>query len=249
MSKRDDKFDELFAQHLSDRPRIVASEDGGALKRIINGRNIFATGQYPSFKGKRGFPEQADHEVGIMQHSDVDVAVLYYTAQPHRVVIPVRWERQPLIYFPDLQRNLADGRIEILETKAENDPRLKDEHYKFKLDVVQLLYEREGWSFRILTEKEILGTRLHDNCEAMCRFAFAKIHPGTIARLENEIDKAGGSVPFCRAAEVVPGGWPILYALMIRRHIQFDVRFTILPQTPVRRVDHAALANRSDPLL
>jgi hypothetical protein len=249
MSKRDDKFDELFSTYLSDQPRIVASEDGGALRRIINGRSIFATGQYPSFKGMRAFPEQADHEVGILQHSDVDVAVVSCTAQPHRVVIPVRWQRQPLIYFPDLRRDLADGRIEILETKAEKDPRLEDDHYKFKLDVVKLLYEREGWFFRILTEKAILGTQLYENCEAMCRYAFAKIHPGTIAGLENEIDKAGGSLPFSRAAEVVPGGWPILYALMIRRHIQFDVRSTILPETPVRRVDHAALGIRSDPLL
>jgi hypothetical protein len=249
VSKRDKKLDDVSRIQAERQPKIVHSDDGGALRRIINGRNVMATGQVPSFKAKRSLPEQADHEVGLLHHCDADPAVGSCVSQPHRVVIPVPWDTKPLIYIPDLRRDLADGRIEIFETKKENDSRLADEQYQFKLSAVKLLYEREGWSFRVLTEKQILATQLYRNCEEMSRFAFAKIHPATIYSLENQIDKAGGALPFARAAEIVPHGRPILLAMMIRRHITFDIRVNILPDAPVSRVNHVAIAMRSDPFL
>lgn len=249
MSERERKREELNRILLSGQPKIVHSEDGGALRRIINGRNVMATGQFPAFKARRAMPEQADHEVGLMQHSEADPAVVSYVSQPHRLVVPVPWQNRPLIYIPDLRRDLADRRVEIFETKKPDDARLNNDEYILKLDIATFIYGREDWSFRVLTEEQILETRLHRNCQDMCRFAFAKIHPATIFTLESEIDKAGGSLPFARAEEIVPGGRPILFAMMIRRHIVFDIRGNILPTTPVSRVDHAALAVRSDPFL
>src|SRR6185295_17256072 len=98
-------------------PKIIPSDDGGPLRLIINGRRIYATGRFPALKAKRSIPYDADHENGLLDHSDADKAVVGVMSQPHRVEIPVTWQKKPLIYFPDVRRDLADGTVEIIETK------------------------------------------------------------------------------------------------------------------------------------
>jgi hypothetical protein len=247
--KRDTRISRIAADLMQSGPRIVASDDGGPLRRIINGRHIKATGRIPVFKANGGsLPYEADHEMGMIEISDADKAVIKVLAQPHRVEIPVPWQNRPLIYFPDLRRDLADGTIEINETKREDDRRAQEPHYKFKLDLVREVYAAEGWTFRTLHEKEIMGGRLYKNAHEISPWAFAKVSRSRQFALEAAIDAAGGALPFGKAAEIA-GGVPLLYALVVRRSVYFDLNLPISDDLPVMRVDHDALRRHSPPIL
>jgi len=249
MSKRDDRLTSIAAGLMQNEPRIVESDDGGPLRLIINGRHIKPTGRYPAFKARgASFPYEADHEMGLMEISDADKAVISYLAQPHRVEIPVPWQNRPLVYFPDLRRNLADGSVEIIETKREDDRRAREPHYQFKLDVVREVYAGEGWTFRTLQKQEILGGHLYRNAHEISTWAYAKVPSASQFALEAAIDAAGGSLPFGKAAESA-GGAPLLYALVVRRSVYFDLTLPVSDDLPVMRVDHDALRRHSPPLL
>ncbi|MGY3618452.1 hypothetical protein ACVJGD_004648 [Bradyrhizobium sp. USDA 10063] len=249
MTKRDARLSRIAAGLMQDQPRIVESEDGGPLRLIINGRHIKPTGRYPAFKADgTSFPYEADHEMGLMEISDADKAVVRVLAQPHRVEIPVPWQNRPLIYFPDLRRDLADGTVEIIETKQEDDRRAKEPHYQFKLSVVHEVYLGEGWTFRTLQKKEILGSRLYRNAHEIITWAYAKVPSARQFALEAAIDAAGGTLPFGKAAEIA-GGAPLLYALVVRRSVYFDLKLPVSDDLPVMRVDHDALRRHSPPLL
>ncbi|MET4218716.1 hypothetical protein ABIB00_003934 [Bradyrhizobium sp. LB14.3] len=249
LTKRDARLSQIAAGMMQSGPRIVESEDGGPLRLIINGRHIKPTGRYPAFKADgASLPYEAEHEVGLMEISDADKAVISILAQPHRVEIPVPWQNRPLIYFPDLRRDLADGTVEIIETKREDDRRAKDPHYQFKLDVVREVYAGEDWTFRTLMEKQILGGRLYRNAHEISTWAYAKVPSTRQFALEGAIDAAGGTLPFGKAAEIV-GGAPLLYALVVRRSVYFDLKLPVSDDLPVMRVDHDALRRHSPPLL
>jgi hypothetical protein len=47
--------------------------------------------------------------------SEADCQFVRYLAQPHRLEIRVEHSDTPLLYFPDLRRDLEDGTVEILE--------------------------------------------------------------------------------------------------------------------------------------
>lgn len=231
---------------LRGNPKIVVANDGGSLRRILNGRHIKPVGYYPSFKGGQSLPVEADHEQGLLEHSDADAAVVRVLTQPHRVEIPVLWQRRPLTYFPDVRRDLADGTVEICETKRENDRRLKDPDYSFKLEVVKLVYARQGWKFRLLKRDEILSGRLYDNVQDISRWANTKTPTGARFALEEAIERAGGSLALGRASEIV-GGIERIYALIVRRVVFVDLKRQVNTDAPVSCVDHEAL-RRSSPL-
>jgi hypothetical protein len=249
LTKRDARLSRITAGLMQSAPRIVESDDGGPLRLIINGRHVKMTGRYPVFKADgASFPYEADHEEGLFKISDADKAVVRVLAQPHRVEIPVPWQNRPLIYFPDLRRDLADGTVEIIETKGKDDRRAKEPHYQFKLDVVREVYAGEGWTFRTLQEKEILGGRLYKNAHEISTWAYAKVPSARQFTLEAAIDAAGGTLPFGKAAEIA-GGAPLLYALVVRRSVYFDLKLPVSDDPPVMRVDHDALRRHSPPLL
>ena len=183
----------------------------------------------------------------VVRHG-ADKAVVAIKAQPHRVEIPVPWQNRPLIYFPDLRRDLADGAVEIIETKREDDRRAREPHYQFKLDVVREVYAGEGWTFRTLQKQEILGGHLYRNAHEISTWAYAKVPSASQFALEAAIDAAGGSLPFGKAAESA-GGAPLLYALVVRRSVYFDLTLPVSDDLPVMRVDHDALRRHSPPLL
>jgi hypothetical protein len=245
---RDERIMRLAATLAKDSPKIVVARDGGPIRRIINGRRRNPTARYPSFKGGMGLPTETDHEDGLLEHCDIDKAVVRCLTQPHRVEIPVRWQSSPLIYFPDNRRDLAEGTVEIIETYADDYRRLDDPHYTFKLDVVQELYSRIGWKFRRIAATEIFAEPLYGNAHLMATYAYARVSPGKRFSLESAIRQAGGSLPLSLAAEIV-GSEQLMYALIIQRQIYCDLKRKIDRDSPIMMVDHAALRLCSPPLL
>lgn len=249
MTKRDQRLGDVSAIAMRGEPRIVESEDGGPLRLIINGRHIKPTGRYPSFKADGlSLPYEADHEEALLEISDVDKAMTSVMSQPHRVVIPVRWQNRPLVYFPDLRRIWADGTVEIVETKHDDDRRMRDPDYLYKLDAVRDVYRKKGWIFTLLGRKEIMGGLVYKNAHDIVRWAYAKVPSSRRFALEAAIDSAGGSLSYGKAAEIA-GGTAMLHALVVRRAVHFDFSLAIHDDAAVMRVDHDALRRHSPPVL
>ncbi|AIB12432.1 hypothetical protein ABAZ39_10575 [Azospirillum argentinense] len=133
--------------------RIVADARGGPIRRIINGRHRKPTGRYLSAKARRTLPWEDKRERAFFWHCEADANVVAYLSQPHRLEIHVGRPR-PLIYFPDLRRDLANGRVEIYEIKKAYNPD-DDADYDLKLRLAADVYEGLGWSFRIIEAPEI----------------------------------------------------------------------------------------------
>jgi hypothetical protein len=245
---RDEMLCQLSATLTKNSPKIIVARDGGPIRRIINGRQIKPTDLYPSFKGGMALPTEAEHEVGLLEISDVDKAVVCCLTQPHRVEIPVPWQSAPLIYFPDQRRDLADGTVEIIDTYSDDYPRLKDPHYALKLDIVQALYSRIGWKFRRIKASDIFAQPLYGNAHLMNTWAYARLSPGKIFSLETAIRQAGGALPLSSAAEIV-GSEQLVYTLMVQRHVYCDLKKKVDEDTPIMMVDHAALRRCSTPIL
>jgi hypothetical protein len=186
--------------------------------------------------------------MGLLEHCDADEAVVSCLSQPHRVIIPVPWKSTPLIYIPDLARDLADSTIEIFETKHDDDRRRRDPDYQYKLDVVREVYRALGWKFRILGRSEIMETRLYKNVHELTPWAFAKVPTSSKFALREAIRATGGALPYAKAAEIL-GGVPRLCALVIQRLIRFDLTVPIDDDVAVQCVDPNSLRRNSPPLL
>jgi hypothetical protein len=183
-----------------------------------------------------------------MEISDVDKAVVKCMAQPHRIVIPVQGLDHSLEYLPDLRRDLADGTVEIIETKADDDRRMRDPDYQTKLRLADEVYRIIGWRFRLLSKTEIMATQLYENAHAIVPWAYCDVPALQFWALRTALQSAGGSLPYAQAADIV-GGVPYLGALVVQRKIAFDLKARIDDETIVTWVDHEALRRSSTPLL
>jgi len=249
MAEKEQRLDDIVADLMSTTARIVHAPDGGPLKLIINGRAIKMTGRYPCYKAAgRSIGYEADHENGLLEISDVDKAVVKCMAQPHRVVIPMPGLERPLEYIPDIRRDLADGTVEIIETKHDDDRRMRDPDYLCKLDLAKEVYQIVGWKFRTLTRTQIMETRLYQNAHAIVTWAYCDVPPVNHFALRAALQDADGSLTHATAAEIV-GGVPYLHALVTQRKVTFDLTARIDDETIVTWVDHEALRRSSPPLL
>jgi hypothetical protein len=110
--------------------------------------------------------------------AEVSTRVATLLAQPHRLEINVQHQREPLIYFPDLEMGVDETFIEdlkrgaafslvagqptvhvagrehcrllVLEIKLPDDPRVADEAYVEKLKLAKTIYARLGIHFMVI---------------------------------------------------------------------------------------------------
>jgi hypothetical protein len=249
IGKKDKRLDDIVAELMGVTARIVQAPDAGQLRLIINGRAIKMTGRYPCYKAQgRSLAYEADHENALMEISDADQAVLRCMAQPHRVIIPMKGRDRNLEYIPDLRRDLADGSVEIIETKADDDRRMRDPDYLMKLDLAERVYRIVGWSFRKLSRKQIMASELYRNAHSIVTWAYCDVPPAQLWALRTALRQAGDALPYAKAAEIV-GGEPCLSALIVQRKITFDLTARISNETAVTWVDHEVLRSSSKPFI
>lgn len=118
-------------------------------------------------------------ELPFMQLSEAASPVVSLLAQPHRLEMFMRWRRDPLIYFPDLElrvevsffemlaskdlpfgRALLEWRPEkgrqlghrtiVIEIKDDDDPRNNDPDYQRKLSLAKRVYAGLGMGFLVV---------------------------------------------------------------------------------------------------
>jgi hypothetical protein len=169
--------------------RIVTSEDGGPIRRILNGRSRRPTGTFTSIKaGGRAMPhESVKGELTAMWIAEAATSVRRILAQPHRLEISVSGRSQPLRYFADLMlemdepaaRRMVSGqpfaqamfaapentggkytRTVVLEIKTEADRRMDDAEYRLKLKLARKVYKGLGVVFAVVQDPGLFAPDL-----------------------------------------------------------------------------------------
>ena len=97
------------------------------------------------------------HELHLMWISESNAAVRRFLSQPLRLELYVRHRAKPIMYFPDIERELDGGAIEVIEVKKTKEEVDRDPFYAFKIEKAKEAFRVEGIRFRILTAGDYIG--------------------------------------------------------------------------------------------
>lgn len=229
--------------------RIVRARGGGPLRTVIQAVRKMPTGEFPSLKAGIALPWEGISERHYIWISEVDWNVRSFLTQPMRMDLHMS-DGRVLIYFPDMERSLADGTIEIVEIKRKEDETRRNPEYAFKLWLARQVCEVRGWKFRLVTAENHLaeGHRLA-NSKLIRIDRFAAISAEDYIRLGEAFRPTHGKLTWGETVAVLsrtddewsPDGLARLRALIVRRHVRVDIDRRITQQTPVLATENAAL--------
>jgi hypothetical protein len=207
------------------------------------------TGEFPSLKAGIALPWEGISERHYVWVCEADWNVLKFLMQPMRIEFHMS-DGTVLIYFPDVERILADGTIEIIEFKKKEEEAKRDADYRFKLWLARQVCEVRGWTFRILSAEKYLaeGHRLA-NARLIRIDRFATISAEDYIRLGEAFRRTDGTLPWGEVVAALsrtddewsPNGLARLRALIVRRHVRVDIALRITQQTPVVLTESAAI--------
>lgn len=130
--------------------------------RKIPKNHIHVTGRHAALKSEGDADFESVLEAEHLLLLDHDMQVKAYDVQPVNIPVP----GVPRGYVPDVFVQFhpdADGVIappEIREVKSTLDLKANEAKYKPKFEAAHKYCEQKGWSFRIITEREIRCPRL-----------------------------------------------------------------------------------------
>ena len=224
---------------------------GGPVRMIISGRHRKPTGRYASVKAGRALPWEDRAERMFFWLCEADTAVARYLAQPHGLAIKVAGRARPLLYYPDVRRDMADGRVEIREIKSRAArSRLRDPDYQLKLDLAGEVYARLGWDFAVLHQADDIERprQRFATAQEIQRRRRVRVDTRDRFALIEAIEREGGVAPLGTIVGVL-GGEPLgrakAYAAVVRRivHVPLDQR--LAADTPVSLVVGGLDASRA----
>ena len=93
---------------------------------------------------------------------------------------------------PDFLVEMADGRKRLIEVKPSH--RLDRPIVQRKLAVGQAHAERSGWSFHVITEKELLGKPLLENVRLLNRYRHGQFKARVLDRLVRKVTANGSKM-------------------------------------------------------
>lgn len=246
--------------------RIVTSEDGGPIRRIINGRSRRPTGTFTSIKaGGRAMPhESVEGERKAMWIAEAATCVVKMLAQPHRLEMAVSGRSRPLRFFPDLllemeqsaASRLASGEpfaqalfavpadagrfsttTVVLEIKSDADRRMEDADYRLKLRLARTIYEGLGIHFAVVRANPDLSVPDFPTVKRIVMKRNVAIDSRDVEIAATCVED--GPVTFAKlAASLAPShlGISKAFALHVRRVISIALDHPLGPQTMVHRV-------------
>ncbi|UGY04318.1 TnsA endonuclease N-terminal domain-containing protein [Bradyrhizobium quebecense] len=180
----------------------------------------------------------------------MDPKVQRFLAQPHRLEMMAGGPR-PLVYFPDVRIDYADGTTEIVEVKN-TEQELSDPDYAEKLAGAGAVYKALGWGFRVaVAEEEIEIDPIYSNAKAVCADRFALIvRPAVLAieerfHIDNEVALGKAEEIVAEAARIpLERATAILRAMMCTRRVAVDPRRRIHRDSPVTKPEEAVGSRR-----
>jgi hypothetical protein len=236
------KFDvELAVLQMRTTASILTDPLGGPIRTIINGRHHKPTGRYSSCKARRALPWEDKREREYFWHCEADANVVSYLSQPHRLEIDAGL-RTPLIYFPDVRRDMADGTVQIREIKKiynrEDDPA-----YDLKLKLARQVYEGLGWSFDIVQAYEIEARQTLATVRFIQFHRHVRVTTADKFLLLNLFERSGGTAPFQHIVEVLGGGVAgeaRLCACIVRRILAVNIAAPLGPDSQISLAPHTS---------
>lgn len=224
---------------------------GGPVRLIINGRHTKPTGRYHSVKAGRSLPWEDRAERMFFWLCEADTAVARYLAQPHGLEIKVTGRKKPLLYYPDIRRDMADGRVEIREIKSRAAKKhLRDPDYELKLDLAAEIYARLGWDFAVLNQAEDIERprQRFATAQEIQRRRRVRVDTRDRFALIEAIEREGGVAPLGAIVGVL-GGEPLgrakAYAAVVRRIVHVPLDRRLAEDTPVSLIVGGLDASRA----
>jgi len=224
--------------------RLVVTPDGRALRTIITGRRRTISGVYASRKAGRGLAFESMNEHAFFHHSEVDIGVVDYLAQPFRFEFVI--DGTPRTYIADCVRQLADGAIEVVEVK--HDARaLKDPDYVLKLHWVREICRVLGWSFRVVHGQRLRERSVrNDNVQTVQHSRSVQYSASDVFVAADACGRTGATTlgVLAEALGDVRLGRAKAYAMMVGRLVDIELDARLSPQTPVRWIGQFGGAQR-----
>jgi hypothetical protein len=225
---------------------IQANADNSPTWRPNGRGGVTSRGAFPSVKVRRAQPFVGSNERRYIHICEADGRVVQYWMQPHRLEMHVDGYDRPLIYFPDVRREMEDGTIEIVELKSSLAQIDSDPAYALKLALAAKVYAEKGWRFSLETGEDnfSMGLLFCTNASRVAHDNTTRITTADWMRLHEHMEGRGGtssytdvSAALCGAKIAAPGaGRAKLHALVVRRAVRIDLGLRLLPTTPVHLV-------------
>jgi hypothetical protein len=237
------------AHHISTlAATVVTADDGGPIRTITAVSLRRPSGRFPSRKALRTLPFDAMHERDMLWISEADPAVVTFLSQPHRLELNVHGKNRPLIYFPDLRRDMEDGAVEIIETKKHASEVDADPLYAQKIELARQVYAMLGWHFRIMDWPTIKRGSVLSNARMIAGSHHVKLTTKDRMQLLSLLQFR--AIPY---SEVITGmsdtadpfdivAREKLHAAIVHRVARLDIDRPIYPTIPVQ-IGPAALTN------
>lgn len=212
---------------------ICQRGDGSPMRPVGRRRGIRPGGLYYSQKMGRLVGYESDSEKCAFYWPEIAPNVVAYREQPHTIEGII--DGQVRRYTPDREDLFADGQIEIVEVKDEFEAD-KDPDYYSKLTYFAEVYERLGWSFRLITRDEVKDSAAFETVETVQRYRRASFNALEIAAVRNKMSQSGE----CRLAELLPifssevEGLSKLCAMMVGRILLLDIQSKLEPSSIVK---------------
>lgn len=213
-----------------------------------NGRGgVVPRGAFPSRKALCAQPFVGSNERKYIHVCEADWRVVGYWMQPHKLEVRVEGYDRPLIYFPDVRREMADGTTEIVELKDSWAQIDNDADYARKLAIAKRVYAERGWRFSVETGEDnfSVGALFVRNASRIAHDNTTRITTADWMRLHAHMERRGGTSQYAEIVQALCGGSASspgtgrakLHAFVVRRILSIDLGMRLLPTTPVHLVD------------
>ena len=202
--------------------RMIQRVDGGPMRTAADISQKRVSGWYKSLKnGKARFHESANEKKAFMI-SEMRTDIKAYHSQPLTFEMVIDGKKRS--YTPDRMDIFADDRVEIVEVKGGYKAESKPDYHS-KLEIVKLICENSGWSFRIQDVHDLEETPEFHVLKYMQTFRRTAVTPHE-EDLVLAVLEADGSAPLSRVRALWSNpvlGFAKLCALMVKRTIHIDV--------------------------
>jgi hypothetical protein len=232
-----------------ERVRIVRAKGGGPIRTVIQAVRKIPTGQFPSLKAGIALPWEGISERYYLWICEADWNVRTFMAQPMRIELYMS-DGSELIYFPDVERFVDNGDIEIVEIKKTEKEISRDPDYSFKLWLVHHVCALRDWKFRtFIADDDFRNSHLLANAQHIRMNRTATVGSEDFIRLGEAFQRANRKMTWADAVSALsrtddpwsPNGVARLHALIVRRHVRVDISLRITQQTPVVLTESAAI--------
>lgn len=235
---------QTFARMNIREVRIVRGARGFPIRNTAAQGHAKPTGIFMSRKSGRAMPWESFHELHLMWISETDTAVLRFLAQPLRLELYVRGCARPIIYFPDIERVLDSGAVEIVEVKRTRDEIQRDPFYAFKIRMARKVFEAAGYRFRVMTAEDHIGAEPRlANAKMIKLDRYTRLTTADIIRLHEAMEQGRGNLAYGKAIEVLGAGGvrdadarAKLHASIVQRLASIDLCRRITSDSPITEV-------------